>query len=70
MSSRVEYYRLSSRAEYYHRRGIEAQERAERATKAETQLAFSDVASGWFTLAKQAAWLDRRDDAEHEDEKK
>jgi hypothetical protein len=61
---------MSSRAEYYRRRGIEAQERAEHAIKPETKLAFRDVASGWFTLAEQAAWLERRDDAEHEDKKK
>jgi hypothetical protein len=37
---------MSSRAEYYRLRGIEAQERAENAIKPETKLAFRDVASG------------------------
>jgi hypothetical protein len=49
---------MSSRAEYDRRRGIEAQERAEHATKLETAVAFRDVAAGWFTLAETASWLD------------
>jgi len=54
---------MYSRAEYYRRRGIEAQERADRAVKAEIKLAFLDVANGWFALAEQTARLDRQYDA-------
>ena len=61
---------LSSRSEYFRRRGIEAQERPDHATKPEIKLALSDVASGWFLLAEQVTWLDKRNAAEHEDQKK
>src|SRR5262249_58628203 len=51
---------MSSRAEYYRGRGIEALQRAAQATKPEIRLAFEEVASGWFVLAEQVDWLDRR----------
>jgi hypothetical protein len=44
----------------YRGRGIEALQRAAQATKPEIRLAFEDVASGWFVLAEQVDWLDRR----------
>jgi hypothetical protein len=50
--------RQHSRAEYYRRRGIEAQQRAARATEPKIKDAFEDVASGWFVLAEQVEWLE------------
>ena len=41
----------SSRAEYYRRRGLEAQQRAARTTEEKIRDAFEDVAEGWFVLA-------------------
>ena len=61
---------MPSKSEYFRRLGNEAQERAERATNPQIKLAFSDVATGWFTLAEQTAWLDRRDEAEQQDTRK
>jgi len=56
---------MCSRAEEYRRRGIEAKQRA---AQANIRLAFEDVARGWFLLAEQANWLDRRDrDAQHDE---
>jgi hypothetical protein len=55
---------MSLRAEYYRRRGIEAQSRADRATNTQIRLAFRDVADGWFALAEQVDWLDKRAEAE------
>jgi hypothetical protein len=52
---------MSSRAEQYRRRGIEARQRAAQATDPNVRLAFEEVARGWFALAEQVAWLDRHD---------
>src|SRR5262249_2750568 len=60
---------MSSRAENYHRLGIEARRRAAQAIKPEIRLAFEDVASGWFALAKQVDWLDTRYDAAEREKK-
>ena len=60
---------MSSRAENYRRLGIEAQRRATQAIKPEIRLAFEDVASGWFALAKQVDWLDTRHDAAEREKK-
>ena len=51
---------MSSRAEYYRRRGLEAQQRAAQATEVKIRDAFEDVAEGWFVLAEQSGWLDRQ----------
>ena len=42
----------SSRAEYYRRRGLEAQQQAARTTEEKIRDAFEDVAEGWFELAE------------------
>jgi hypothetical protein len=58
---------MHSRAENYRSRGIEAEQRAAQTTDPNIRLAFEDVARGWFLLAEQANWLDRRDrDAQHD----
>jgi hypothetical protein len=54
---------MSSRADHYRRRGIEAQQRAAHATDLSIKQAFLDVASGWFALAEQVTWLDKHQDA-------
>jgi len=43
---------MHSRAEYYRRRGLEAQRRAAQIIEDETRDAFHDVAAGWFMLAE------------------
>jgi hypothetical protein len=50
---------MYSRAEYYRRRGLVAQQQAAQATEPKIQGMFEDVAEGWFELAKQVALLDR-----------
>jgi hypothetical protein len=50
---------MRSRAEEYRRRGIEAQQRAARATDLSIKQTFTDIANGWFALAEQAEWLER-----------
>jgi hypothetical protein len=50
---------MYSRAEYYRRRGLEAQHRAARTTEEKIRDAFEDVAQGWFVLAERVDWLDR-----------
>ena len=51
---------MSSRAEYYRRRGCDALQRAAQATEVKIRGAFEDVAGDWFVLAEQSDWLDRR----------
>src|SRR5215469_10094848 len=51
---------MYSRAEYYRRRGLEAQQRAAQTTEEKIRDAFEDVAEGWFVLAQQLDWLDRQ----------
>jgi hypothetical protein len=46
-----------SRAEYYRRLGVEAQQRAGQTTDLSLKEAFKDVARGWFTLADQMEWM-------------
>ena len=53
---------MSSRAEYYRRRGLEAQQRATQTTEAKIRDAFETVAGGWFVLAEQLDWVDRQHD--------
>jgi hypothetical protein len=53
---------MYSRAEYYRRRGLEAQQRAARTTEEKIRDAYEDVAEGWFVLAEQMDWLDRQHD--------
>jgi hypothetical protein len=49
-----------TRADYYRRRGFEAEQRAGRVTDLRLKQAFKDAAHSWFLLAEQVAWLDRR----------
>jgi hypothetical protein len=51
---------MYSRAEYYRRRGLEAQQRAAQTTEGKIRDAFEDVAEGWFVLAEQLDWLERQ----------
>ena len=60
---------MSSRAEQYRSRGIEAQQRAAQATDLSLKEAFKDVARGWFAVAEQAEWLDRRHNRSPDDKK-
>src|SRR5262249_17939771 len=55
-----EVHSMSSRAEYYRRRGLEAEQRAAQATEVKIRDAFEDVAEGWFVLAEQSDWLERQ----------
>jgi hypothetical protein len=50
---------MYSRADEYRRRGIRAQQLAERAADRAPREAFEEVATEWFALAEQAEWLDR-----------
>jgi hypothetical protein len=50
---------MRSRAEEYRRRGIEARQRAGRATEPHIKGAFEQVAHDWFALAEQVEWLER-----------
>jgi hypothetical protein len=50
---------MRSRAEEYRRRGIEARQRAGRATEQHLKNAFEQVAHDWFALAEQVEWLER-----------
>jgi hypothetical protein len=50
---------MRSRAEEYRRRGIEARQRAGRATERHIKDAFEQVAHDWFALAEQVEWLER-----------
>src|SRR5262249_20743767 len=43
---------MYSRADYYRRRGCEAQERAAQTSEEEVRGVFRDVAAGWFMLAE------------------
>lgn len=61
---------MHSKAEEYRRRGIEAQQGAARATDLSIKQTFTDIAHGWFALADQAAWLDRRSEAIQQQSKK
>jgi hypothetical protein len=58
---------MYSRAEYYRRRGLEAQQRAARTTEEKIRDAYEDVAEGWFVLAEQMDWLDRHHDDQQAD---
>ena len=51
-----------SRAEYYRSLGIEAEQRAAKATEPKIKVAFEDVANGWFELAEQMDWRERQHD--------
>jgi hypothetical protein len=51
---------MHSRAEYYRRRGLEAQQRAAQTTDLSLKEAFKDVARDWFAVAEQVDWLDLR----------
>ena len=61
---------MPSRAEYYRRRGLEAQQRAAQTTEEKIKDAFETVAGGWFELAEQFDWLEkertRTDDTQQE----
>ena len=46
---------MRSRAEDYHRLGLQAQKHTEQRLKK----AFEEVADNWFTLAEQALWLEQ-----------
>jgi hypothetical protein len=50
---------MYSRADYYRRRGLEAQQRAAQTAEPKIRDMFEDVAEGWFVLATQMHWLDR-----------
>jgi hypothetical protein len=54
---------MSSRAEYYRSRGLEAQQRAAQTNEEKIRDAFENVAEGWFVLAEQMDWLDRERNA-------
>jgi hypothetical protein len=58
-----------SRAEYYRRLGVEAQQRAGQTTNLSLKEAFKDVARGWFTLADQMEWMDSRHNRVQGDDK-
>jgi len=51
---------MSSRAEYYRRLGVDAQQRAAQTTEEKIRDAFESVAEGWFVLAEQSDWLERQ----------
>jgi len=50
---------MSSRAEDYFRRGLEAQQHAAQVAELHLKKAFEQVADNWFTLAKQVQWLEQ-----------
>src|SRR5215831_12474833 len=54
------YRSMSSRSEYYRRRGLEAQQRAAQTTEPKIRDAFEIVVESWFELAEQLDCLDRR----------
>jgi hypothetical protein len=49
---------------------VRSQQGAARATDLSIKQTFTDIAHGWFALADQAAWLDRRSEAIHQQSKK
>jgi hypothetical protein len=53
---------MFSRAEYFRRRGLEAQQQAAHTSEDKIRDAFQTVAEGWFVLADQLDWLDRHHD--------
>ena len=58
---------MSSRSEYYRRRGLEAQQRAAQTTEPKIRDAFEIVAEGWFELAEQLDCLERRGQASRQE---
>jgi hypothetical protein len=52
---------MYARVEHYQRLGMEAQQRAARATEPHIKEAFEVVAGGWFALAEQAVRLSNPD---------
>jgi len=50
---------MRSRAEEYHRRGLEAQQHAAQVAELRLKKAFEQAADNWFTLAEQAKWLEQ-----------
>jgi len=49
---------MHSRAEYYRRRALEAQQRAAQTSAPKIRDMFEDVAEGWFELAELLDWPD------------
>jgi hypothetical protein len=49
-----------SRAEFYRRRGLVAQERAAQIIDLSLEQTFKDVARHWLMLAERVEWLDRQ----------
>jgi hypothetical protein len=52
---------MSSRAEYYRRRGLVVKQRAAQITGLSLKETFKDVARHWLALAERVDWLDRHD---------
>jgi hypothetical protein len=61
---------MSSRAEQYRRGGIEARKPRHKQPIQTSDFAFEAAARGWFALAEQVAWLDRRHDVGQQAHKK
>jgi hypothetical protein len=51
---------MHSRAEYYRRLGLAAQQRAAQITDLSLKQTFKDVGRHWLTLAERVEWLDRQ----------
>src|SRR5262245_30472955 len=56
---------MYSRAAYFRRRGLDAQQRAAQTTN--ENIRFQEVAAGWFELADLGDRLERRDDEQKTD---
>jgi hypothetical protein len=50
---------MHSRAEFYRRLGLEAQQRAAQVTDLSLKQTFKDVARHWLMLAERVDWLDK-----------
>jgi len=55
---------MYSRAEFYRRRGLVAQQRAAQITDLSLKQTFKDVARHWLMLAERVEWLDRQHNPE------
>jgi len=55
---------MHSRAEFYRRRGVAAQQRAAQITDLSLKQTFKDVARHWLMLAERVEWLDRQHNPE------
>jgi hypothetical protein len=57
---------MSSRAEDYRHRALQAKQRAAQTTDLRLKEAFKDVARHWLALAERVDWLDRQIKASEE----